>query len=104
VAQYCYQSCRLWVQISAFTFDHSIMNEFKFKFGGPEYQPLIRKQVDSVRLKFAPLFGWEKIPLLNEDGRLYYDASEGSPIEVVRVGGGFTTLKGPIGAGAGIVR
>jgi len=80
------------------------MNEFKFKFGGPEYQPLIRKQVEGIRAKFAPLFGWEKIPLLNEEGRLYYDASEGAPAEVVRVGGGFTTIKGPIGAGAGIIR
>jgi hypothetical protein len=89
VAQYCYQSCRLWVQISAFTFDHSLLNEFTFKFGGPEYQPLIRKQVESVRMKFGKHFGFDKIPLMDEDGRLYYDPNEGVPPEYVRVGGGF---------------
>jgi hypothetical protein len=39
------------VQISAFTFDHSLLNEFTFKFGGPEYQPLIRKQVEHIQVK-----------------------------------------------------
>jgi len=50
--------------------DHSILNEFKFKFGGHDYQPLLREQVEVVRNRFGQLFGIEKIPLLDETGRL----------------------------------
>jgi hypothetical protein len=45
--------------------------------------------VEEVRAKFGKHFGFDKIPLMDEDGRLYYDPNEGVPPEYVRVGGGF---------------
>jgi hypothetical protein len=69
--------------------DHSILNEFKFKFGGSDYQPVLREQVEIVRNRFGQLFGIEKIPLLDETGRLQYE-NDGDPTKIVRVGGGFT--------------
>lgn len=66
VAQYCYHSCRLWVQINGFMIDHYLMNGFKFKFGGVDYQHLIREQVEITRARFGHLFGIEKIPLMDD--------------------------------------
>lgn len=73
VAQFCFQSCRLWVQITGFMIDHYMLNGFKFKFGGSDYQQLIREQVEIVRSRFGYLFGIEKIPLMDDQGRLYYE-------------------------------
>jgi hypothetical protein len=84
VAQYCFHSCRLWVQINSFMIDHSLLNAFKFKFGGVDYKQLIREQVEITRAKFGGLFGFDKIPLMDEEGRLYYDTEQ-----IVRVGGGY---------------
>ena len=50
--------------------------------------PLIREQVDLTRNRFGPLFGLEKIPLLDDKYRLYY-ANHGVEQALVRVGGGY---------------
>lgn len=68
--------------------DHSIMQGFKFRFGGCDYLPLIREQVEVTRNKFGALFGIEKIPLMDEKHRLYY-INKGVEQEIVRVGGGY---------------
>jgi hypothetical protein len=68
--------------------DHYMLNGFKFKFGGVDYQHLIREQVEITRAKFGHLFGIEKIPLMDEKGRLFYE-NEGQPQQLVRVGGGY---------------
>lgn len=43
-----------------------------------------------VRTKFGSIFGYEKIPLINEKGNLYYTAGEiEEPEKVLRIGGGY---------------
>lgn len=48
----------------------------------------------TVRGRFGKLFGYEKIPLMDERGTLYYKEEE-EPPQVVRVGGGFVMRETP---------
>lgn len=44
----------------------------------------------AMRRRFAPMFGYEKIPLMDEMGCLYYrKEGEDDVLEIKRVGGGF---------------
>ena len=47
-------------------YDYCMLNDFKFKFGGSDYQTIIREEVEAVRTRFGSIFGLHKIPLMNE--------------------------------------
>ncbi|CDW78158.1 UNKNOWN [Stylonychia lemnae] len=71
IAKFCFQSSRLFIQITSFVVESQLFKRLRFIYEGQDYQQKIRKQVMGLKHRFEYLFG-DKIPSMNDQGKLIF--------------------------------
>eukprot|EP00347_Sterkiella_histriomuscorum_P017198 403350297 len=72
IALYCFQSSRLFIQITQFLVESQLFKRVKFQFKGDNLQLKIRDQLQALKKKYEWEFGDEKIPVMDENGKLIF--------------------------------
>ncbi|CDW91047.1 UNKNOWN [Stylonychia lemnae] len=73
IALYCYQSSRLFIQITSFLVDSQLFKRLKFMYEGEDFQKRIIREVHQLRQQYKVEFGEDKIPKMDEHGKLIFD-------------------------------